>query len=285
MTFPLSARVVLFFCATFVASTPLQAQLQRVSYSTSAATSTDLTAFSDAPASPAHEEANGGAAQSGDSAGHTLLHAIGVELHVGMNGVGADFALPVARKFNVRVGGEYLQYTGHFTDEGAEVDAKLQVGGGKVALDWFPFGNGFRVSPQVRFAVQTQADANVMVPGGTEVDFAGGTYTSSPADPLHGNAVVTTRKTAPGISIGWGNISPRGNKHLSFPVEIGAYYVGQPNLALDFAGSVCSPDGCQAATSDPDFQKDKQKFIDRQNHNLSYATWLPIVQVGVGYRF
>jgi hypothetical protein len=287
----LAASAFVLLSVVAVPALRAQASLQPVAFraeGVSAAPVSTESSSSESEASPAPAAgAAGGAAAQSSGTGHVLLHAIGAEVHVGLNGVGMDFALPVARKWNVRVGGQYLQYTGHFTEEGAQIDADLHVGGGKAGIDWFPFNNGFHVSPQVFFAIQTQVHATVLVPSGTEVTLNGNDYISSPSDPLHGQATVTTRKTAPGLAIGWGNISPRGGAHWSFPVEVGFYYIGQPDLNVTFDGSACARDlsGCQKVTTDPDFQRDLKRFIDRNNHNLSYASFFPVAQVGVGYRF
>ncbi len=221
---------------------------------------------------------------------HGLLQRIGVDVHLGVNGVGGDIALPVARHFSVRVGGEYFHYTDQFTEQGANVDASLKLGNGKAALDWYPFRNGFRISPQVVFAIQTNVTATVLVPPGQTVSLNNSDYVSSASDPLHGNGLVTTRKSAPGISIGWGNISPRGNGHLSFPVELGFYYIGQPNLQVSFTGSACDPTvpqtiGCQSVDQDASFQASLKAFITRNQHNVSYVSFFPIASFGVGYRF
>ena len=214
----------------------------------------------------------------------------GIGVSVGINGVGIDIAEPLGQHFNVRAGGEYLQYTGNFTDDGAQIGAALKVGGGHVALDYYPWHNGFRISPQVRFAVQTEANVNVIVPAGQQISLDGGEYVSSSANPLHGTGYVNTRKAAPGFTIGYGNLSPRHGAHFSFPVEFGFYYIGQPNLNVTFSGTACDPTqppavGCQDVTADAGFQSDLKKFITRQNNNLSYASFFPIASVGFGYRF
>jgi hypothetical protein len=78
--------------------------------------------------------------------------------------------------------------------------------------------------------------------------------------------------------------------HWSFPVELGFYYIGQPNLNITFTGSACDPRfpqprGCQTVTTDPGFQADLKAFTARQNNNLSYASFFPIASFGFGYRF
>lgn len=215
---------------------------------------------------------------------------IGVDAHAGINGIGGDIALAVAPHFNVRLGGQLFGYSTSFQEEGANVDATLRLGGGRASLDWFPFHNGFHVSPMVVFLNQTTVRAKVIVPPGQTISLDNGDYVSSNADPLHGSASVGVWKTSPGLMIGYGNIIPRSGKHFSFPVEIGFYYVGQPTLKVDFSGSACDPSepqplGCQPVQEDEGFQHDLAAFIRRNNNNLSYASFFPVASFGVGYSF
>lgn len=214
----------------------------------------------------------------------------GLGIHIGVNGAGLEIAEPLGQHFNARVGGEYFRYTGDFTSDGAQINADLTVGGGKVALDYFPWHNGFHVSPQLRFAVQTAANVKVVVPAGQQISLNGADYVSSSTDPLHGQGYVDTKKTAVGVTVGYGNLSSRHGARWSFPVELGFYYIGQPNLTVTFTGSACDPTvpaaiGCQKVDADPGFQADLKRFIARQNHNLSYASFFPVASFGVGYRF
>ena len=220
----------------------------------------------------------------------SLWHSLGLESHFGINGVGGSVALPVARHFNVRLAGDYFSYKTSFVEQGANVTAALKLGHGRALVDWYPFSNGFRVSPQLVFAVQTHVDATVLVPSGSSISLDGSDYVSSNTDPLHGSATVKTRSVAPGLTVGWGNIAPRDRRHLTFPVEVGFYYIGQPDLAVSFTGSACDPRypqpvGCQSVNSDAGFQRDLSAFIRRNQNNLSYASFFPEATFGVGYRF
>lgn len=215
---------------------------------------------------------------------------LGVDMHAGLNGVGGDIALAVAPHFNVRLGGELFGYSTAFQEEGANVNATLRLGGGRASLDWFPFHNGFHVSPLLVFLNQTNVRASVIVPAGETISLNNGDYVSSQTDPLHGSASIGVWKTSPGLTIGYGNIIPRSGKHFSFPVEVGFYYVGQPTLKVDFSGSACDPSqpeplGCQPVQQDADFQHDLAAFIRRNNNNLSYASFFPVASFGVGYSF
>ncbi len=156
-------------------------------------------------------------------------------------------------------------------------------------LDWFPFRNGFHVSPMVNFSNNNTVRATVLVPSGSTITLSGSNYISSLTDPLHGSGSVGFRKTSPGLTVGWGNIVPRSNKHLSFPVELGFYYEGQPTLKVAFTGSACDPSqpasiGCESVNNDAGFQQSLTQFTARNNHNLSYASFFPVLSTGVGYQ-
>jgi hypothetical protein len=216
--------------------------------------------------------------------------AIGIASHAGVGGIGFDLATPLTRKFNLRAGSEFFGYSETFQDQGANIAAHLRLQSAHASLDWFPFRGGFRVSPLVVFANNNRGQATAVIPAGEALPLNGEEYISSPTDPLHGAGSVDFRKTSPGLSLGWGNIVPRSGRHFTFPVEAGFYYVGQPGLKVSFTGSACDPDqplaiGCEAVDQDPGFQQDLAAFIARNNHNLSYISFFPILSFGFGYAF
>jgi len=215
---------------------------------------------------------------------------VGIAWRVGLGGGGFDVATPLAKKLNIRAGADFFGHAFGFQEEGADINLNLGMRSGHAALDWFPFGGKFRLSPLVVFANNNQIRATALIPSGGIMSINGQDYVSSSSDPLHGSGSVTFRKVSPGLSLGFGNIIPRTRSHLSFPVEAGFYYVGQPSLKVDFSGSACDPQypadiGCQAVMQDPGFQRDLAAFIARNNHNLSYASFFPIFSVGFSYSF
>jgi hypothetical protein len=215
---------------------------------------------------------------------------LGISARVGTGGIGFDTATPLARHFNLRTGADFFGYSNTFQDQGANVAINLHLRTAHANLDWFPFHNGFHVSPMVVYGNNNQVQATVLVPAGTTITLSGTNYISSLTDPLHGNGSVGFRKVAPGLTLGWGNIVPRSQKHWSFPVELGFYYVGQPTLKVAFTGSACDPRlpaaiGCQSVDTDASFQQSLQQFTARNNNNLSYASFFPVLTTGIGYRF
>ncbi len=215
---------------------------------------------------------------------------IGVAWRSGIGGAGFDVATPLSRRFNARTGFDYFGYALSFKEEGADVNAALRMRSGHASLDWFPFNGRFKISPLMVFANNNRIRATALIPAGSTLSMNGQDYVSSASDPMHGSGSVTFRKVSPGLAVGLGNMIPRRNGHISFPVEAGFYHVAQPKLKVDFSGSACDPNyppsvGCQSVTQDPGFQKDLAAFIARNNHNLSYASFFPIFSAGFGYSF
>ena len=215
---------------------------------------------------------------------------VGVSTRVGVAGVGFDVVTPMAKRFNLRVGSDFFGYSANFVEEGANVGVKLHMQSGHAAVDWFPLGGPFRVSPQMVFANNNRVLATAIIPAGSAVTLDGQNFVSSQSDPLRGNGSVTFRKVSPGISVGFGNQIPRKKGHFSVPVEAGFYYAGQPGLDVSFSGSACDPTqpasiGCESVSQDADFQKSLAAFIARNQRNLSYASFFPIFSVGLGYAF
>lgn len=168
--------------------------------------------------------------------------------------------------------------------------ANLHMRWGHASLDWFPCGGRFRLSPLLVFANNNGAKATALVPPGSTITLNGQDYISSHTDSLHGAGSVGFRKTSPGFALGTGNVIPRTRSHLSIPLEVGFYYVGQPGLKVNFTGSTCDPTlpaaiGCESVDQNPTFQQNLAAFIARNKHNLSYASLFPIFSVGFGYAF
>jgi hypothetical protein len=215
--------------------------------------------------------------------------SLGMATRVGLAGAGFDLATPLARKFNLRAGTDFFSYDTSFQEQGANVGIDLHLRSSHGALDWFPFGGHFRLSPQVVFGNNNRILATAIIPPGSTITLNGQDYISSYTDPLRGSGRVDFRKVSPGISFGFGNLLPRDRNHWSIPIEMGFYYAGQPSLQLAFFGSACDPNvspsvGCQSVSQDAGFQENLAAFKARNDHNLRYASFFPIFSVGLGYR-
>ncbi len=212
--------------------------------------------------------------------------ALAVGVTFGAGGVGVQAATPLSERFNLRAGGSFFNYNGNFNDSGLLIDGQLKFRAVNAALDWFPFHNGFRISPGLLIYNGNSFNASYNVPGGQNFDLGYGTYTSDPTDPVHGSGGVSFgSRVAPTLTAGFGNMIPRTGSHLSFPVEIGFQYIGPPKINFDLQGSACNSDGCGDIQSDPSYKPNLQQELDDINSDIHGLRFYPIANVGVAYRF
>ena len=204
----------------------------------------------------------------------------------GIGGFGAQLAVPLTQTLNFRVGGAFFSYSGAFDTDGIQITGDLKLRSATANIDWFPFHGGFRISPGVTVYNGNNLNAAALVPGGQTFDLGDATYTSSASDPVHGTASFTFgKRTAPNVTIGWGNMIPRSNKHFTVPVEIGFQYIGPPKISLSLAGSACANGGCAPIATDPSAQSNLRQEEKDLNDTISPLRFYPIASIGLAYKF
>ena len=208
-------------------------------------------------------------------------------------GINLQAATNLNRYMNVRGVGNFFNYSlNNISVNGLNASGNVNFATAGASLDFYPFPKvGFRLSPGVLFYNQNQVSATVTAPGGTSFSLDNYTYYSSQANPVMGAGSVGLHTQSPAFTMttGWGNmISRRG--HLSFPVEIGAAFIGAPavNMAL-VSGEVCQDPqgtvGCQNVTSYQQLQSNLQAQVAKYQNDLNPFRIYPIFSFGVGYSF
>lgn len=202
-------------------------------------------------------------------------------------GIGVDLATPLGRHFNLRVGGNYFHYSDKLTQDGVPYQGRLSFTSGQVNLDWYPWAGGFHVSAGALVYDNSSVAGSGDVPGGTSFTVNGTNYVSSTTDPIHGNASITLAKSAPMVTVGWGNPLPRSGRRFSFPFEAGFAYVGDPTTQLNFAGTVCDSTGvyCESVTQYPGFASNVATAKAKLQKNANYARFYPVISMGFSFRF
>lgn len=213
---------------------------------------------------------------------------LGVAVTAGTGGIGLQLATNLSDHFNLRASGSYFSYNLNLTTDGYQVHGLILTRNANLSLDYFPFHNGFRISPGVTLDNGNAVHGTVLVPANQSFDLGDGTYTSDPLDPVTGAVALSFgHKVAPSITVGWGNLVPR-RKHLSIPVELGFEYIGAPLVAFNLTGSVCdtdTPPNCGRIDSDPTTLANEQQQRDRINNDISPLRFFPIFSLGVGWSF
>jgi hypothetical protein len=217
---------------------------------------------------------------------------IGAGITVGTTGVGGEIAVPYGAYWNIRAGLSYLGYSQTFQTTSSPltaspVDGHLRLGGARLGVDWFPLAGGFHVSLGVWVPNFTQASARLNLEPGKTLTIEGTDYTTDSTNPFRGTGRSAINPIAPVLTVGWGNLLPRDyRKRFSFPVEIGAAYVGSPTVKVTTAGDICTAQVCRPAASDAGFNQNLNTAIRDLNRNLNaYARFFPVISAGIGYRF
>jgi hypothetical protein len=210
-----------------------------------------------------------------------------VQVKGGFAGIGVDVATPLAQRFNLRAGASFFQYSGSYSIDGILIDGEAKFRSATAQVDIFPFNNAFRISLGATVYNGNNLNAVAMVPGGQSFDLGDGSYTSSPYDPVHGTASLTFgNRTAPSVTVGFGNMIPRNGRHWSVPFEIGFQYIADPKIDIVLGGTACYEGVyCAPISSDPQTQADLQQEIDEVNSDIHPLRFYPIISTGVAYRF
>ncbi len=213
---------------------------------------------------------------------------IGIALRASTLGFGADVAVKVNDRLNVRGGFDLFKMTRDFEDSDNNITyvGTLDFKSGHAYLDWFPFGGGFHISPGLVLANGNKVSLAALVPSTQTIDIGDTTYRSNPANPLRIGGQVTVPSTRPALLIGWGNLVPR-SRRFSVPFEIGVIFQGTATSSLLFTGSACALNGsnCRDVSTDPTIQVDVKKARLELQDNVDRVTFYPILSIGFGIRF
>ena len=214
-----------------------------------------------------------------------------IQIKIGSAGPGLDVAVPVAGRMNLRAGGSFFSYNPNLVEDGINVIGNIQLRSASANVDFFPFGNAFRISPGVVFYNGNQISAVASVPAGQSFTLNDVTYYSSATAPVTGTFGLSFgKKVAPSLTMGFGNMIPRKGGHWSVPFEIGAEYIGTaPQISLALAGTACqgsATTNCSPIASNPTTQQNLVAEQASLNSNIpSQLRFYPIVSIGLSYKF
>ena len=203
-------------------------------------------------------------------------------------GFGADIAVPVGERVNLRGGFNVFGLSRDFDDDGITFAAQLKLRSVSAHLDWFPFGGGFHLSPGVMLYNGNELNADALVPGGETFELGEESLTSDPSDPVTGTVAMSfERAVVPSVRIGWGNIVPRGTRRWSIPFEFGVVFSRAPTAVFSLNGSACASGGtdCRGIATDSQLQADVQKEQEQLNDDLSVIRVIPVISLGVSVKF
>lgn len=215
-------------------------------------------------------------------------------------GIQLQAATNIASHFNLRVDGNFFNYSDNFTTNGIQATAKLNLASAGAAVDVYPFHVGWRISPGLLFYNGNQLTATTDVAAGTSFTLNGTTYYSANTNPATGATPVTgtaalglnTTKPAFTITTGWSNMA-RGSGHWSFPFEIGVAFIGAPSVNVTLAGWACTDQAQTQCTNIADptnpiaqaIQGNLATQVSKWTSDINPLKTYPILSGGVAYSF
>jgi len=204
-------------------------------------------------------------------------------------GVGGRIAVSIAPRLNLRVGASYLGFGISRTQDNIPYTANVVLQSEQVSVDWYPFHNNFHITPGVLFASSNRAYGSASIAAGTSFTLNGTTYYSGSSAPVQASGFVRFSRTAPTLTLGWGNWVRRENQgHWAFPFEFGVAFEGDPATALNFSGQACTyPDqtGCSGIATNPQIQANIAVERKKLQNDADWARYYPILAGGIVYRF
>ncbi len=205
-----------------------------------------------------------------------------VYAHAGFPGVGVGAAWGVSPALTLRA--DVSRWPGTVTRSrtvgklGYEGQIRARQAGGYA--DWFPFGNGFRLTAGV-LARRITLDAQAHPAADGTVTVGDTTVAAGPGDSAQFRVRLPT--VAPYVGIGWGhNVAQRAAKPgFGFLADLGVAY-GNPQLDFSVSDTIRAKLN-QATGGAGQAAIDAQ--VDKTRREARRARFLPQVHVGVAYYF
>ena len=203
------------------------------------------------------------------AASQASAEGAGVGIKVSSLGIGAEFTKALTPRVNVRVGGNFFNYSYSGSEDDIDYDFELKLKSFTGLVDLHPTGGSFRLSGGF-LANSNKLDA-IGVTSGT-YSIGNGSYTSAQVGTLSGK--IDFKKSAPYAGIGFGNAAK--GKGVGVTFDVGVVFQGAPRVSLTATGT---------ASSNQTFQNDLRMEQTSLQEDLNVFKHYPVVALGISYRF
>jgi hypothetical protein len=212
------------------------------------------------------------------------LPRFGVAIGASTLGAEVQAATAVTHSANLRFGFNAFSYGDTFSSHGIGYDGTLTLRSAEILFDQYIRGP-VHVSPGLMFYDGNKAEAAASVAGGQAFTLGGATYVSQPGNPIGGTGTVDTRKVAPMILIGFGNLLPRSARHFTVNFDAGVVFQGAQHVRLALNGGACVANACLDAATNAIVQTNILAEQNRIENNLTAFRYYPVVSLTFGYKF
>ncbi len=227
---------------------------------------------------PSTDQASSTATADSASAAQTSTSAsgFGAGLKVGTNGMGFDLGYAFNPYFGMRAGWGALSFSKNLTESGYEIHGKFRLNAIDLLMDYHPWGEMFHLTAGLDVLNNTHFSGDAVRAGNGTITLNGHQYDSSTLASADGDAKWSGAR--PYLGLGWDSMN-RQSPGFFFTSDLGVAYIGSPKVNITTNCIANNAMICSMVTQDAAVQEQKVK------NNLNSYQWLPVVQVGFGYRF
>lgn len=210
------------------------------------------------------------------SSNNDIFTNVGLSLKVGTAGLGFDFSYSFDPHFNVRTGYSIANVSRTVNSSDMNQRGKLELSNADLLADYYPWAQGFRVTGGLN-VVNVNFKGHAEKTAGGLIYFNGVPYSSTEVGSADLN--VKWNGAKPYLGIGYDGFNSRQTAGLYFTTDVGVIFSGSPKVKLDTTCIASNAIICNNIDQD---SKAQQEQVKKDLHSIK---WLPILQVGLGYRF
>jgi len=203
---------------------------------------------------------------------------VGITADLGTTGAGFHLVAPMESNLNGRFGANMFNHNFDRTTGGVDYAIKGELQTFDVLFDWYlRDGSPFHLTGGLVYN-GNRFDATAQGNQLGQITLNGHTYSTASAGILKGR--IDYRKAAPYLGIGWGNALANTNKsHWSFNADLGAFFMGNPNVNLGSYGCTVSKEACEILFKD--VAVERLRLADDVDSLKVY----PVLRASLNYRF
>lgn len=194
-----------------------------------------------------------------------------LNIQIGTLGIGAEYGRLLTDRLGVRVGGSFFRFGYDFTEDDIDYETDLEFQDFRALADFYPFGNGFRLTGGAIRADHSISGTGSPAEGSGDFEIGDNTYSADEVGTL--TLTLDFPETVPYFGIGWAS---RGGPGFGF----------QPFADLGVAiGSFDASIRTTGALSDPQFQGDLELERQKVQEQVDRVKVWPVLSLGFAIRF
>jgi hypothetical protein len=205
-----------------------------------------------------------------------IFNNAGLSLKVGTAGLGFDFSYSFDPRFKVRAGYSAANISQTVNSSNMNQQGNLDVNNVDLLADYYPWAQSFRVTGGLN-VINVNFKGHAQKTAGGVFNINGTPYTSTEVGSADLDAKWNGAK--PYLGIGYDGFNSRQTAGFYFTTDVGVIFSGSPKVKLDTTCIASNPLICSNISQDSKNQEAQLK------KDLNSIKVLPVLQVGLGYRF